>query len=119
GNSRVTDTEVLNVIRSEVGEPFVPEVVTEDYQRIYALRRFSRVEALYENTPAGVRLVFNVEEQPLLDAVAFRGNDAIDTERLRSLVEFESGRSFDPILLAFAKGSIEELYRSRNFAFVN
>lgn len=119
GNRRVADSEVLNVIRTEVGEPFNLDVVTEDYQRIYALRRFSRVEALYENTPAGVRVVFNVEEQPLLDTVTFRGNEAIDTERLRDLVEFESGRSFDPILLAFAKGAIEELYRSRNYAFVN
>lgn len=119
GNERVADSEVLNVIRTQVGEPFNLDVVTEDYQRIYALRRFNRVEALYENTPAGVRIVFNVEEQPLLDTVTFRGNEAIDEERLRALVEFESGRSFDPILLAFAKGSIEELYRSRNYAFVN
>ena len=54
GNRVVSDTEILNAVRTKPGAAFDPQTVIEDYQRIYALRRFSRVEARYEETPAGV-----------------------------------------------------------------
>lgn len=116
GNRSISDAEVLNAVRTEAGEPFDPQTVREDYQRIYSLRRFSRVEAMFEETPRGIVVVFEVEEQPALTRVRFRGNRRFDDETLRQLVEFETNRSVDPVMLAFAQSAIEELYRSRNFA---
>lgn len=116
GNHSVSDTEILNAVRTEVGKPFDARTVTEDYQRIYNLRRFSRVEARFEETPRGVIVVFDVEEQPALSRVRFNGNRRFSDETLRRLVEFETNRSVDPIMLAFAQSAIEELYRSRNYA---
>ncbi len=116
GNQTISDTEVLNAVRTEPGTAFDPRTVSEDYQRIYNLRRFSRVEALFEHTPEGVIVVFEVEEQPALARVRFRGNRRFDDETLRQLVEFETNRSVDPVMLAFATSAIEELYRSRNYA---
>ena len=117
GNKTVSDTQILNAVRTKAGQPFDPRTVVEDYQRIYALRRFSRVEARYEDAPGGgVVVVFDVEEQPPLNRIRIRGNRAVATENLRRLIERETGRNFDPIMLAFAQSSIERLYRDRNFA---
>ena len=116
GNQTVSDSEILNAVRTEAGQPFDAQTVREDYQRIYNLRRFSRVEARYEEIPGGVIVVFDVQEQPALTRVRFRGNRRFDDETLRRLVEFETNRSVDPIMLAWAQSAIEELYRSRNHA---
>ena len=116
GNKTVSDTQILNAVRTKAGQPFDPRTVVEDYQRIYALRRFSRVEARYEDSPQGVTVVFDVEEQPPLSRIRVRGNKSIDTDVLRRLIERETGRNFDPIMLAFAQSGIERLYRDRNFA---
>ena len=119
GNQTVSEAEILNAVRTEAGKPFDPQTVSEDYQRIYNLRRFSRVEARFEETPRGVIVVFDVEEQPGLTRVRFRGNRRFSSETLRRLVEFETNRSVDPIMLAFAQNAIEELYRSRNYALAD
>ena len=118
GNRTIADNEILNAVRTKPGEAFDPQTVRDDYGRIYDMRRFSRVEARYETTPAGVIVVFDVEEQSQVGAVRFRGNVAVSDVALRRLVSLEAGRSLDPILLAFAQSAIEEHYRGRNFALV-
>ena len=119
GNQTVSTSEILNAVRTEPGRPFDPQTVSEDYQRIYNLRRFSRVEARFEETPRGIIVIFDVQEQPSLTRVRFNGNRRFSSETLRRLVEFETNRSVDPIMLAFAQNAIEELYRSRNYALAD
>ena len=116
GNKTVSDTQILNAIRTKAGQPFDPRTVVEDYQRIYALRRFSRVEARYEDSKQGVSVVFDVEEQPPLNRIRVRGNRAFSTDTIRRVIERDTGRNFDPIMLAFAQSSIERIYRDKNFA---
>ena len=51
GNTQVSTAVIRNVIRTRVGEPFDPDTVAEDYQRIFQeLRKFSNVEAQVEPT---------------------------------------------------------------------
>ena len=116
GNRVVSDTQILNAVRTKPGTAFDPQTVVDDYQRIYALRRFSRVEARYEDSPAGVTVVFDVDEQPALNRIRIRGNKSVDSDALRRLIERDTGRNFDPIMLSLAQSSLERLYRDRNFA---
>ena len=125
GNERAGDTLVLNAARTAVGEAFDPETVAEDYQRIYALRRFRRVEARYEVVRAddgtrGVAVVFEVEELPTVAAVRFEGNRRVDDATLRRLIDAEAGLAAgargDPVLLAFAADAIERYYESKSHA---
>ena len=116
GNATISDTQVLNAVNTKIGRPFDPAVVVDDYQRIYALRRFSRVEARYEVTPEGVSVVFDVDERPAVERLRIRGNDVIDDQTLRRVIERDAGQGFDPVLLALAQTSVERLYRDRNYA---
>ncbi len=127
GNRRTSDAAVLNAIRSEVGQPLDLATVSDDYQRVYALRRFRRVDARYEAVPLGnnrrgVRLVFEVEETLPVRAIRFRGNRAINDADLREIVEqqagFVAGESGDPLLLSFAVSAMERAYKQRNHALV-
>ena len=124
GNDRVSDARILNAIRTAAGTEFDPAVVQEDYQRIYDLRRFRRVEGRYEvvarpggDPPRGVRVVFEVEELPAVAGIRFEGNRAVDDRTLRRLVEaeagFTAGERGDPALLGFAAAAVERYYNSK------
>ncbi|MEL7238667.1 MAG: POTRA domain-containing protein, partial [Planctomycetota bacterium] len=119
GNRRVADTEILNVLRTEIGEPFNPQTVTEDYQRIFDLGSFTTVNARYEERPTGVIVVFQVTEKPPTGEVIFRGNSVFPDRALGELVVSEAGPVADTVLLGFARDSIERLYQSRNYALAS
>jgi outer membrane protein insertion porin family len=119
GNATVPTASIANLIRTREGDPYDPETVEEDYQRIYReLRKFANVTARAEPTAAGgVVVVFEVEEQKQVHSITFRGNAKIDDVTLRNAVELRTGESIDTFRLRLAEGSLEALYRNRGFPF--
>jgi outer membrane protein insertion porin family len=120
GTTQVSSAVILNLVRTRPGDRFDPATVSEDYQRIFGLRKFSNVEAKVEPTSSGgVVVVFVVTEQRQVRSVAYRGNLAIDTDRLKSVVDVKEGEAIDRFRIAVAKQAIEQLYRSKNFPFAH
>ncbi|MEM7807661.1 MAG: outer membrane protein assembly factor BamA [Planctomycetota bacterium] len=124
GNERVGDRRVLNAVRTSAGDPFDAFQVEADVRRIFALNRFSRVEARYvvlgEGDDATVEVVFEVEELAPAGELRFINNRRLSDERLRRIVELESGyrpgERGDETLLALAADAVEQAYRQRNYA---
>ena len=119
GNTTVPTASILNLIRTREGDPYDPETVEEDYQRIYReLRKFSNVTARAEPTASGgVVVVFEVEEQKQVNSISFRGNARIDDVTLRNAIELRTGESIDTFRLRLAEGALESLYSNRGFPF--
>src|SRR5207245_2528775 len=80
GNTQVSTAIILNVVRTHPGDPFDPQTVEEDYQRIYGLKKFANVEAKAEPTASGVIVTFIVTEQKQIKRINFRGNTRVDTD---------------------------------------
>jgi len=119
GNKQVPTAVILNLVRSQVGEPLDPATVEDDYQRIYGLRKFSDVEAKVEPTDTGVIVVFEVKEQAQIATIAFRGNLKIDEQTISNVVDLNTGEAIDPFRISLARTSIENLYRSKNYPFAH
>ncbi len=119
GNSQVATAIIRNSIRTREGDKFDPTTVEEDYQRVYALKRFSNVEARIEPTARGVIVAFMVTEQKLIRSIQFIGNRTVPTADLMATVDLQIGQAIDPFRLSLARQSIENLYRDRNFPFVH
>ena len=123
GNRGVPTATVLQVARTRPGTPFDPAAVREDYQRIFALRKFGNVEARVEpvdarpGRPAGVVVVFQVTEQKQVNAVRFIGNTHIPDRLLRPAIEVEPGEAIDPFRIALGRRAIEAAYQRKNYAF--
>jgi outer membrane protein assembly factor BamA len=119
GNTTVPTASILNLIRTRQGEPYDPETVEEDYQRIYReLRKFSNVTARAEPTAGGgVVVVFEVEEQKQIHSISFRGNNHRDDATLRNAIELRKGESIDTFRLRLAENAIQGLYRNANYPF--
>lgn len=119
GNSQVPTAVISNVIRTREGQPFDPQTVEEDYERIFSLRKFANVEAKVEPTADGVIVVFVVTEQKQITSVSFRGNFKINTIELQDEAGMQPGESIDRFRIALARQSIETFYREKNYPFAH
>ncbi|MGB7158872.1 MAG: BamA/TamA family outer membrane protein [Tepidisphaeraceae bacterium] len=120
GNTQVSSAVIRNVIRTRVGEPFDPETVAEDYQRIFSdLRTFSNVEAFVDPTATGVIVRFQVSEQKQVKDIRYLGNTKVETEALKQVVDLKVGQSIDAFRISMARRAIEDLYKDKNYPFAN
>jgi outer membrane protein insertion porin family len=117
--STVTQSEILHRVRTREGEKFDPATVAEDYQRIFALRRFSNVIPLVQPTERGVIVVFEVTEQNQIKEIRYRGNESVDTVTLRNVVNLTPGEAVDSFRLGLAREAIQRVYQGRNYPYVN
>jgi len=119
GNRTLSAAVIRNVIRTREGDKFDPTTVDEDYQRVYALRKFSNVEPKVEPTATGVIVVFQVSEQPQVTSIGFRGNASVDNEALAQAVDLRAGESIDRFRINSARQAIERIYKDRNHPFAH
>ena len=120
GNTQTSPAVIRNVIRTRVGEPFDPETVAEDYQRIFQeLRSFSNVEAKVERTAGGVVVVFQLTEQRQVRDIRFVGNSEVETAAIRQVIDLKTGQSIDAFRISMARRAIETYYKDKNFAYAH
>jgi outer membrane protein insertion porin family len=64
----------------------------EDAQAIYATGYFANVEPVAEETPLGVRVVFTVTPNPVLNQVSVTGNEVLPAEKIDEFFSDQYGR---------------------------
>ena len=116
GNTQVSTTVILNLVRTHEGDPFDPATVAEDYQRIFGLKKFSDVQAKVEPTAKGVIVVFSVVEQKQIKQINFIGNIGLSTSSLQDSIDLKAGESIDQFRIALAKQGLESVSRQK-FSF--
>ena len=117
GNQRVATDTIRDAIKTQVGDMFSTESVSEDVRAIRNLGFFLDVAAKVEGFADGYRLVFDVVERPMLTLVRFDGNKRITTAKLEEATELKSGSYLDFYLLGVAEDRIRDLYAERGYQF--
>jgi outer membrane protein insertion porin family len=115
GNAQVSSLQIRRSINTTEGEPFDPVKVQEDYQRVYALNRFTDVQAKVEPTKNGVIVIFDVTEQKLIHSIRFIGNHHIDSDDLEKAIELNVGEAIEPFRISLAKKTIVAAYQKKNY----
>jgi outer membrane protein insertion porin family len=63
GNEYVSDFEILNAVKTEVGDQTDQEALRSDMQSIFDLGYFSDVNIVFENFEGGLNVIFEVVEK--------------------------------------------------------
>lgn len=103
GLKRVSKGELLQRIKSRVGEPFRSETLSEDLERLYSLGRFGSADNTEPPVKAkalrgkggGVRLIFIVMEKAVIAQVKVTGAKAFKLSDLQAAVKSEVGQIYD------------------------
>ncbi len=120
GNTQVSTSVILQLVRTREGDKFDPATVVGDYQRIYAqMKKFADVEARVQPTATGVIVIFVVTEQQQIKEVRYEGNVQLKIKDLEEVADIKKDDAIDQFRINLAQQSIEKLYRDKNYPFVH
>ncbi len=116
GLKRVSQTLVMNQIRTKAGQPYDATLVAKDIQNVTRLGRFStvRVDAS-QNADGTVNVVYVVAEQALLEDVQVVGNKSLADEDLLPKVLLRAGDPEDAFLIKRGKQQIIQAYHKAGY----
>ena len=108
GNNRIDENTILNYAKLSVGSAYNQAEVDEALRDLYETELFSDVQINYDNS----RLVITVQENFLINQVAFEGNKAINDDSLRDLLSLNARSTFSKNKLEEDISTIISSYRS-------
>jgi len=127
GNESISEAELLPLIRTPAGAPFIDDTLGADTSRIVALYRgrgFAAAKATPEvqrgaeqggTTPVRVRLVIAEGPRSIVQSVGFEGNSAIASDVLRPVVRSAACKPyFEPQVNSDAD-LVTQLYLNRGY----
>jgi hemolysin activation/secretion protein len=95
GLRHISETAVIAALRLKPGEPFTEATLESDRRAIEAMGLFSAVRPRVEQTETGVRVEFEVVENPLIREVRFTGNTVLSAEQLLEVMRNKPGFVFN------------------------
>jgi outer membrane protein insertion porin family len=115
GNETITASQIAGHLTTRVGRPFDQSVVQRDVRRLANLGWFIDVKPLYESTPQGRIVIFQVVERPTIRYVTFLGNEGVTDKKLTKETGLKAGGAVDPYAVEEARRKIEEYYQGRGY----
>jgi len=115
GNQYIDTEEILQVIKSKVGEPLSEQRIREDIQAIYDIGFFSYLSALKEEEKDGLILTFQVEENKIINEISFEGIDGKEVNEIKKLLTFKEKDLFNFIQVKESKDKITQFYYKKGF----
>ena len=96
GNTHIPTDRILAVVRTKIGQPFDPAVVTDDLRAINDLGFFAdQAPPVIKQRPDGVSVTFRVVENPVVTSIRFQGNRAVSVDTLSALMDTAQGQVFN------------------------
>src|SRR3972149_7673796 len=68
GNQRISTTAIRSSIRVKEGDPYDPQLVSQDVDAIWSLGFFDNIEVELKEATDGLNLIFLVTERAVIDA---------------------------------------------------
>jgi len=112
GNQKVPTEEVLQVVSTRLGDPLLEPRIRRDMQAIFDIGFFTDVRLDTRYAPGGVRLVFRVLENPVVQSVEITGNQVVPTEKILELMDTEVGQTLNTRVLNADIQNINKYYDS-------
>lgn len=115
GNETISASQVAGHLTTRVGRPFDRAVVQRDVKRLANLGWFIDVKPLYESTPQGQIVIFQVVERPTIRYVTYLGNERVKDKKLIKETGLKAGGAVDPYAVEEGRRKIEEYYKSKGY----
>jgi len=115
GNRNVEEATILATIRSKVGDRFDRRQIGRDVRELFNTGLFADVRVVGDPGEKGVRLTFEVKENPLIAAVVVSGNEEVKEKELLPRLKLKAGRVFSPALAEADRNLIRRLYLKKGY----
>lgn len=113
GNDTIPTAQIDSQISTRVGRPFDQSIVQSDVRQLANLGWFVDVKPLYEKTPQGRIVIFQVVERPTIRYVTYLGNEQITDKKLAKETNLKAGGAVDPYSVEEGRRKLIEYYQGR------
>lgn len=118
GAVNVKPDTILAVTRLKPGDPWTADKVRQDLRLIYEMGVFSDVTADFAAIPEGVKVIYNVKENPILKGIVFQGNKKVTSAKLQSFVTVKTGEVLNSKTFAANLQAVEAHYKAEGYILV-
>lgn len=115
GAVNVKPDTILAVTQLKPGDVWTPDKVRQDLRLIYEMGTFSDVTADFTLIPEGVKVVYNVKENPVLKGITIQGNNKVTKEKILSLITVKTGEVLNSKTVAGNLRAVEEHYKAQGY----
>jgi outer membrane protein insertion porin family len=116
GNQKISTDAILQVVGTKPGEEFSREQLQRDVRDIHNMGWFRAEPATrVDETPEGVKVVFIVQEWPVIQRIEITGNTVVPTAALRAVMQTKEGNVLNTPLLEKDIAAMEKLYEDKGF----
>ena len=115
GNRTIPSSQVFGQLTTRAGRRFDSDVVSRDVTKLMKLGWFAYVRPLYQETPQGLIVIFDVTERPIIRYVNYFGRNKVKQKKLAELTGLKSNQTLDPYRVQEGIRKIEEHYKSKGF----
>ncbi len=119
GNDNINKDAIESVIKLSVGSQYDKNAVEQDRRAIDALGYFSAVSTRTEDTPEGVRVIYDVVENLVVRQIELTGLGPISQDTILNLMRTKPGQVLNYSTLNMDIDAIQNYYREEGYvAFV-
>ncbi len=111
GNRKIEKQAILQKIKSARGKRLSRRTVEGDIRRLHKLGFFHSIRVDFKKG----RLVYFVRERPSIKSISFNGNEEINTEDLRELLNIATYGIYDENLVRESVKKIKDYYEDKGF----
>lgn len=115
GTVNIKPETILAATRLKPGDLWTPDKVRQDLRLIYELGTFSDVTADFSLLPEGVKVVYNVKENPVLKGIVIQGTQKVSKDKLLPLMTVKTGFVLNSKTVATNLRSVEEYYKGQGY----
>lgn len=115
GNQYIDTEEILQVIKSKVGQPLSEQRIKEDMQAIYDMGFFPYLSVFKEEEKDGLILIFQVEENKKINEISWLGINSKEVNQIKKLLTFKEEDLFNFLEVKESKDRITQFYYKKGF----
>jgi outer membrane protein insertion porin family len=113
GNKAISTETIMTKIKTRVGQPYFAQSSRDDIKRLYELGFFSDISVDLEDVEGGLKVIFKVEERPVIKEIVFEGNKTIARGVLLKKIRTKEGQYLNLAYLKEDIATIRQEYEKR------
>ena len=115
GNTRVDSGAILRQVKSQVGDPYTPEMLRADLKNIFQMGYFDDVQILVTDTEKGKDVTFQVKEKAVIGQVLINGEQELEEKDVKEVVSVSPNTIINTKEVQTSVENIRKLYKDKGF----
>ena len=113
GNENIDTALIVSQISSNIGDLFSKDSVQSDMGAIFELGYFQDVQVKLEPFRDGYRVVFEVEENNIIEEIVIEGSTILEQQEIKEVMVLKKGQIFSQKILQNDLDRISQLYKDK------